>query len=42
MNLYNHKTVPTQVDKMRAELAWIHHCAVPFLSRATANLCCTM
>ena len=25
--------------KMRAELATLNHCAVPFLSRAAANLC---
>ena len=29
--------VPTQVDKMREELAGLNHCAVPFLSRAAAN-----
>ena len=31
--------IPVQLDKMRAELAYINHCAVPFLSRAAANLC---
>ena len=31
--------VPAQVDKMRPELASLNHCAVPFLSRATVNLC---
>ena len=31
--------VPTQVDKMRAELTNLNHCAVPFLSRAAVNLC---
>ena len=30
--------VPTQVEKMRAELASLHPCAVPFLSRAAVNL----
>ena len=25
--------------KMRAELARLNHCAVPFLSRAAVNLC---
>ena len=31
--------VQTQVEKMRAELANLNHCAVPFLSRATVSLC---
>ena len=31
--------VPTQVKKMRAELATLNDCAVPFLSRAAVNLC---
>ena len=31
--------VPTQVEKIRAELANLNHCAVPFLSRAAVNLC---
>ena len=30
--------VPTQVEKMRAELANHNHCAVPFSSRAAINL----
>ena len=30
--------VLTQVEKMRAELANLNHCAVPFLSRAAVNL----
>ena len=30
--------VPTQVEKMRAELASLNPCAVPFLSRTTVNL----
>ena len=30
--------VPTQVGKMREELASLNHCAVPFLSRAAVNL----
>ena len=34
--LYN--IVPTQVIKMRAELANLNDCAVPFLSRAAVNL----
>ena len=25
---------------MRAELGFLNHCAVPFLNRAAANLCC--
>ena len=28
----------TQVEKMRAELPNLNHCAVPFLSRAAVNL----
>ena len=35
----NNVPLPTQVDKMRAELANLNDCAVPFLSRAAANLC---
>ena len=31
--------VPTQVDKMRAKLANLNHCAAPFLRRAVAKLC---
>ena len=31
--------VPTQVEKMRAKLANLNNCAVPFLSRAAVNLC---
>ena len=31
--------VPTQVEKMRAKLASLNDCAVPFLSRTVANLC---
>ena len=31
---YQHKLI-----KMRAELANLNHCAVPFLSRAAVNLC---
>ena len=31
--------VPTQVDKMRAKLANLNHCAVSFLSRTAVNLC---
>ena len=31
--------VPTQVEKMHAELASLTPCAVPFLSRAAVNLC---
>ena len=30
--------VPTQVEKMSAELANLNHCAVPFLSHAAVNL----
>ena len=30
--------VPTQVDKMRARLPNLNHCAVLFLSRAVVNL----
>ena len=33
----NGTIVPAQGDIMRAELANINHCAVPFLSRAAAN-----
>ena len=33
------KEVPAQVDKTRAELAGLNHCAVHFLSRAAASLC---
>ena len=33
--------VPAQVDKMRAELTSLNHCAVSFLSRASVNLCGT-
>ena len=29
--------VPTQVEKMREELANLNHCAVPFLSRAAST-----
>ena len=37
--IYNiYIVVPTQVEKMRAELASLNHCAVPFLSRAAVNL----
>ena len=31
--------VPTQVNKMRAKLANLNDCAVPFLSRASVNMC---
>ena len=31
--------VPAQVDKMRAELASLNHCAVLSVSRAAVNLC---
>ena len=31
--------VPAQADKMRAASASLNYCAVPFFSRATANLC---
>ena len=31
---YQHKLI-----KMRAELGSLNHCAVPFLSHVTANLC---
>ena len=39
-NLHGHCyiVVPIQVEKMRAELASLSHCAVPFLSRAAVNL----
>ena len=30
--------VPTRLEKMRAELASLNHCAVSFLSRAAVNL----
>ena len=30
--------LPTQVEKMRTELANLNHCAVLFLSRAATNL----
>ena len=30
--------VPTHVEKMRAELANLNHCAVPLLRRAAVNL----
>ena len=33
-----HTIVPTQPEKMRAELPNLNHCAVPFLSRAAVNL----
>ena len=29
--------VPTQVEKMRTDLANLNNCAVPFLSRAAVN-----
>ena len=32
-------TAPAKLIKMRAELANLHHCAVPFLSRAAASFC---
>ena len=34
VQLYQHKLI-----EMRAELANLNHCAVPFLSRAAVNLC---
>ena len=34
-----HDIVPVEVDKMRAILPNLNDCAVPFLSRAAANLC---
>ena len=37
--IYSMILVPTQVDKMRAELANLNDCAVPFLIRAAVNLC---
>ena len=42
--LYNvycilYSIVPTQVDNMRAKLANLNDCAVPFLCRAVAKLC---
>ena len=36
---WNTTIVPTQVEKMRAEVANLNHCAEPFLSRAAANMC---
>ena len=33
--MYN---VPAYVNKMRAELVNLNHCAVPFLSRTAANM----
>ena len=36
LRYYQHKLI-----KMRAELAGLNHCAVPFLSRAIASLCGT-
>ena len=35
---FSYTVVPTQVEKMRAKLANLNHCAVPFLSRAAVNL----
>ena len=37
--VFSNKIVPTQVDRMRAELANLNHCAVSFLSHAAVNLC---
>ena len=31
--------VPAQVDTLRATLANLNHCAVPFLRHATASMC---
>ena len=36
--LYKSYIVSARVDKMRAELPNLNHCAVPFLNRAPANL----
>ena len=36
--IIEYTVVPTQVEKMRAELANLNHCAVPFLSRAAVSL----
>ena len=38
MYLIRYIVVPTQVEKMRAEIAGTNNCAVPFLSRADVNL----
>ena len=38
LNLISIIVVPIELEKMRAELANLNHCAVPFLNRAAVNL----